>query len=229
MSTTKTLTAVSSHLFTPDEQDALRLLWEIYERHYDEILAVTMAAAEADPSLKKILAQVPAAQLEADQARSKRLTEAAMRDGDWDPMLNDTTESGRNYARMGLPFPSWFPIVTAFQKPLIAKLFQAYESDPVRLQAILHAMNKWLFDVTLASIGEMYLETREQVIKQQQEAIKELSTPVLPLRAGLLLLPVIGVIDSQRARQLTEQLLDGIRTHRAKAIVIDLTGVPAVD
>jgi rsbT co-antagonist protein RsbR len=73
------------------------------------------------------------------------------------------------------------------------------------------------------------METREHLIKQQQEAIRELSTPVLPLRAGLLLLPVIGVIDSDRARQLTEQLLEGIRTHRAKAVVIDLTGVPAVD
>lgn len=227
--TTRQLTAASNQLFTPEEQDALRQLWDVYERNYDQILAVTMQAAESDPGLKKILAQVPAQQMEADQVRSRRLTERAMRDGDWQPMLDDTKEQGGNYARMGLPFPSWFPIVTAFQKPLIEKLFETYEADPVRLQAILHAMNKWLFDVTLASIGEMYLETREHVIKQQQEAIKELSTPVLPLRIGLLLLPVIGVIDSQRARQLTEQLLDGIRTHRAKAVVIDLTGVPAVD
>jgi rsbT co-antagonist protein RsbR len=128
-----------------------------------------------------------------------------------------------------LPFSSWFVVVTAAQKAILARLFDAYGSEPVRLQSIVLAMNKWFFDVTLARIGEQYLNTREHVIKQQQQAIKELSTPVLPLRTGLLLLPIIGVIDSQRARQLTEQLLEGIRTYRAKAVVIDLTGVPAVD
>jgi len=229
VSATKPLNALSSQIFTAAEQDALRLLWDVYDRHYDEIMAVTMAAAEAEPTLKKILAQTTAAQMEADQAKSRRQTESAMRDGEWQPLLDDIREQGGHYARMGLPFQSWFAIVTAAQKVIIAKLFDAYGRDPDRLQAIVLALNKWFFDVTLARIGETYLDTREHVIKQQQEAIKELSTPVLPLRSGLLLLPVIGVIDSQRARQLTEQLLDGIRGHRAKAVVIDLTGVPAVD
>jgi rsbT co-antagonist protein RsbR len=52
---------------------------------------------------------------------------------------------------------------------------------------------------------------------------------VLPVRDRLLILPIIGVIDSQRALQLTEQLLTSIRTYRAKAIVMDVTGVPVVD
>jgi rsbT co-antagonist protein RsbR len=201
----------------------------VYERHYDEIMATTLVAAEADPAMKQILLQATPAQMEADQLKSKRQTEAAMRDGQWQPLMDDIREQGSHYARMGLPFQSWFTIVTAAQKVVVEKLFEVYGKDPDRLQAILLALNKWFFDITLARIGETYLDTREHVIKQQQEAIKELSTPVLPLRSGLLLLPVIGVIDSARARQLTEQLLDGIRAHRAKAVVIDLTGVPAVD
>lgn len=216
-------------LFTRQEQEALGLLWEVYERHYDEIMAVTMAAANSDPALKQIMSQMRPDQMEADQLKSRRQTESAMRDGKWQPILDDIREQGGHYAQMGLPFQSWFLIVTAAQKIIIEKLFEAYAGDAARLQVIVLALNKWFFDVTLARIGETYLATREHVIRQQQEAIKELSTPVLPLRAGLLLLPVIGVIDSQRARQLTEQLLDGIRTHRAKVVVIDLTGVPAVD
>jgi rsbT co-antagonist protein RsbR len=97
------------------------------------------------------------------------------------------------------------------------------------LTAALTSLNRWLFDVTMAAIAEQYLETRESVIKQQQDAIRELSTPVLPIRPGLILLPVIGLIDTVRARQLTEQLLDGVREHRARVVVVDLTGVPAVD
>ena len=69
----------------------------------------------------------------------------------------------------------------------------------------------------------------ERIIRQQQEAIRELSTPVLQVRERLLILPIIGVLDSQRARQVTEQLLRGIRTNRAKVVVIDITGVPAID
>lgn len=65
--------------------------------------------------------------------------------------------------------------------------------------------------------------------KQAQEAIRALSTPVLPLRDRLLILPIIGIIDSQRALQLTEQLLNSIRSYRAKAVVMDITGVPVVD
>ena len=74
-----------------------------------------------------------------------------------------------------------------------------------------------------------FVEERERVIRQQQDAIQELSTPVLPVRERLLILPIIGVLDSERARQLTEQLLNGIRTHRAKVVVIDITGAPDVD
>jgi rsbT co-antagonist protein RsbR len=229
VSASKQLSAAPSELFSAEEQEALRLLWAVYERHYDEIMAATLAAVEADPAMKQILLQATPAQMEADQLKSKRQTEAAMRDGQWQPLMDDIREQGSHYARMGLPFQSWFTIVTAAQKVVVERLFEVYGKDPDRLQVILLALNKWFFDITLARIGETYLDTREHVIKQQQEAIKELSTPVLPLRSGLLLLPVIGVIDSARARQLTEQLLDGIRAHRAKAVVIDLTGVPAVD
>src|SRR6266576_1262561 len=74
-----------------------------------------------------------------------------------------------------------------------------------------------------------FVQERERIIRQQQEAIRELSTPVLQVRERLLILPIIGVIDPQRARQLTEQLLRGIRTNRAKVVVIDITGVAAMD
>ena len=52
---------------------------------------------------------------------------------------------------------------------------------------------------------------------------------MLQVRERLLILPIIGVIDSQRARQLTEQLLRGIRANRARVVVIDITGVAAMD
>jgi rsbT co-antagonist protein RsbR len=52
---------------------------------------------------------------------------------------------------------------------------------------------------------------------------------VLQIRDRLLILPIIGMVDTQRARQITESLLRAIRSHRAKVVVLDITGVPIVD
>jgi PAS domain S-box-containing protein len=65
--------------------------------------------------------------------------------------------------------------------------------------------------------------------KRAEAAIRALSTPVLPIRDRLLVVPLIGIIDSGRALQLTEELLGAVRTHRARAVVIDITGVAVVD
>lgn len=62
-----------------------------------------------------------------------------------------------------------------------------------------------------------------------EETIRKLSTPVLPVRPRLLILPVIGEIDKPRVDQLGQQLLNGIRAYRAKAVVIDVTGVPFME
>src|ERR671921_705452 len=79
------------------------------------------------------------------------------------------------------------------------------------------------------TVAVSFVRERERIIRQQQDAIRELSTPVLQVRERLLILPIIGVLDEQRANQFTEQLLAGIRSHRAKVVVIDITGVPDVD
>jgi len=79
------------------------------------------------------------------------------------------------------------------------------------------------------TVGVSFVEQRERVIRQQQKAIQDLSTPVLQVRERLLILPIIGVIDSQRAGQLMDQLLRGIRAHRAKVVVLDVTAVPMID
>jgi len=83
------------------------------------------------------------------------------------------------------------------------------------------------FDISL--MVDVLTAERERTILQQTEAIKELSTPVLMLRDKLLLLPIIGMIDTHRAQLITENLLHAVRTHRARVVVMDVTGVSTVD
>ncbi len=107
-------------------------------------------------------------------------------------------------------------------------LFSEYRQDMTRLTAALDIYEPVANNI-LAIVAMAFIRERENVVRQQQEAIRELSTPVLQIREGLLILPIIGLIDSLRAKQLTEQLLRAIRDNRAKAVVVDITGVPAVD
>jgi len=111
---------------------------------------------------------------------------------------------------------------------LARSLFKKYQNDFELLNYVLDAYEPAANRIA-NTVGVSFVQERERIIRQQQEAIRELSTPVLQVRERLLILPIIGVIDSQRARQLTEQLLRGIRNNRAKVVVVDITGVPTID
>src|SRR5438045_1109851 len=119
-------------------------------------------------------------------------------------------------------------IVLLLRDVLARSLFQKYQGDFALLNRVLDAYEPAANRIA-NTVAVGFVQERERVIRQQQEAIRELSTPVLQVRERLLILPIIGVLDAQRARQLTEQLLRGIRTNRAKVVVIDITGVPAID
>jgi len=107
-------------------------------------------------------------------------------------------------------------------------LFERYQGNMKRLSEALDVYEP-VANKILSIVAMAFIEEREKVVRQQQEAIRELSTPVLQLRQGVLVQPVIGLIDTQRARQLTEGLLRAIRANRARVVVMDITGVPAVD
>lgn len=119
-------------------------------------------------------------------------------------------------------------IVLLLRDVLARSLFKKYQNDFGMLNRVLDAYEPAANRIA-NTVGVSFVQERERIIRQQQEAIRELSTPVLQVRERLLILPIIGVIDPQRARQLTEQLLRGIRANRAKVVVIDITGVPSVD
>jgi rsbT co-antagonist protein RsbR len=119
-------------------------------------------------------------------------------------------------------------IVLLLRDVLARSLFEKYQTDFDLLNRVLDAYEPAANRIA-NTVAVSFVQERERIIRQQQEAIRELSTPVLQVREQLLILPIIGVLDSQRARQVTEQLLRAIRANRAKVVVIDITGVPTID
>jgi rsbT co-antagonist protein RsbR len=119
-------------------------------------------------------------------------------------------------------------IVLLLRDVLARSLFERYQSDPDLLDRVLDAYEPAANRIAVI-VGVSFVHERERVIGEQQTTIRQLSTPVLQVRERLLILPIIGILDSQRADQLTEQLLDGVRKNRARVVVIDVTGVPDID
>ncbi len=153
-----------------------------------------------------------------------------------DALQSGTFEALQTYARdlseriipRGVETHEVIGIVLLLRDVLARSLFAKYQHDFALLNRILDAYEPAANRIA-NTVAVSFVQERERTIRQQQEAIRELSTPVLQVRDRLLILPIIGVIDPQRARQLTEQLLRGIRTNRAKLVVIDITGVAAMD
>jgi PAS domain S-box-containing protein len=73
------------------------------------------------------------------------------------------------------------------------------------------------------------LQLQQEVIEAQKRTLQELSTPIIPVMERVIVMPLIGSIDSLRAKDITRALLAGIKEQRAKVVILDITGVPIVD
>ena len=153
-----------------------------------------------------------------------------------DALETGSIETLQSYARdlseriipRGVDTDEVLGIVLLLRDVLARSLFVNYQNDPDLLHRILDAYEPAANRIAV-TVGVSFVEERERVIREQQDAIRELSTPVLQVRERLVILPIIGMLDAQRARQLTEQLLGAIQTNRARVVVIDITGVAAID
>ena len=153
-----------------------------------------------------------------------------------DALESGSVENLQTYARelseriipRGVETDEVLGIVLLLRDALARSLFARYQEDMDLLNRILDAYEPAANRIAV-TVGVSFVQERERVISEQQEAIRELSTPVLQVRDRLLILPIIGVLDTARARQLTEQLLGAIRDNRATVVVIDITGVATID
>ena len=213
---------------TAEDKAAMAAYWAFYEpiaAEVDRELRRSLAALpEWAPIVKGISEEQAAVQSRDSLARQRK----ALVDGDWAPYLEDVRTQGVQYARAGVSFVAWYDIIAIYRETIRRRLVELAKQDPERAATVAEGLSR-MIDMAMSHLGEAYLAAKEQIITQQQAAIRELSVPVLQIREQMLILPLVGLIDSTRARQVIETLLVAIRDHRAKGVVIDVTGVPIVD
>lgn len=146
----------------------------------------------------------------------------------WQAIREQLAEISRSRAQQGFTPTETATFVLSVKKPLFTLLPDQMGSDAGALAAELWATTELIDSLGLFTT-EIYLKTREEIIRRQQEEMLELSTPVVKLWDGILALPVIGTLDSARTQVVMETLLENIVKTSSKVAIIDITGVPTVD
>lgn len=131
-------------------------------------------------------------------------------------------------AAAGLPLRIIARATSDLRDPIVKHLRMSI-SDLGEQRAAVDALDYILRESLIVS-GEVYAAEREDKVEDEfRNLIRRLSTPVIQVWDEIQVLPLIGVIDSTRARQMTEQLLERIVSDQARVVIMDITGVPTVD
>jgi rsbT co-antagonist protein RsbR len=144
------------------------------------------------------------------------------------PVVDVIRDMSSSRAKQGFKPSDTVYFVFMLKHVCTRRLVDELSAVPADLAIALAALNDVLDRLSLISF-ESYVEARERVITQQSLSLQELSSPVIRLWDGLLLLPLVGVVDTFRARQVTERLLEAITVFEATVTIIDVTGVPVFD
>jgi rsbT co-antagonist protein RsbR len=161
--------------------------------------------------------------------RRKREHVIALASGDYgSAYVEQRIELGTLYSRYGMDTSAFLGAFHHMLGMIGADIMtQSARGVEDAFQTFMSLQKVSLFDIGI--ITDVLIAERERTINLQQDAIRELSTPVLQVRERLLVLPIIGMLDSRRAKQMTDSLLRAIRANRARVVVMDITGVAAVD
>ena len=144
------------------------------------------------------------------------------------PVRDALAEVSRSRAIQGFSPTETATFVFSLKSPLFTAINRAGSFEATALAQLI-----WQVTLVIDGLGlfvmDVYQKSREQVIIRQQREISELSTPVVKLWDGILALPLIGTLDSERTQVVMENLLQTIVDQAAEIAIIDITGVPTVD
>jgi rsbT co-antagonist protein RsbR len=206
----------------------------IVEQHQKEILAEWLGSQAASGAWRA--GRIQEAQLREESQRFLGLLAQAIQHGvefdtrssQWAEIREFLTEVSRSRATQGFTPSQVATFVFSLKQALFKRVTESLKTDPAALASTL-----WEATTVLDALGlyttEVYQQARESLIARQQEELIELSTPVVQLWEGILALPLIGTLDSERTQVVMESLLERLVATGSSLAVIDITGVPTVD
>lgn len=147
---------------------------------------------------------------------------------EWSRLRDMLGSLSRQRAVQGFTPTETAAFVFSFKQVLFLRLRAELEKDPGAFSQELWAATELLDRLGLYTF-EVFQKGREEVVNRQQQEMLELSTPVVELWHGILGLPLIGTLDSNRTQVVMQNLLEALVARSATLAIIDITGVPTVD
>jgi rsbT co-antagonist protein RsbR len=217
----------------PMARGELNALSQLVTEHEKEILQEWMDLLKKSGSLQT--GRIKEAELQTQCRNVLEILRAAMAKGGanfshtaYDPLRQSLDRISRSRATQGFSPSETATFIFSLKQPLFNTINRAKNVNPQELAAMIWSVTLLLDEIGLYTI-EIYQQTREEIVVRQQKEIAELSTPVVKLWDGILALPLIGTLDSQRTQVVMENLLQALVDHEAEIAIIDITGVPTVD
>ncbi|WP_226683752.1 RsbT co-antagonist protein RsbRA [Sutcliffiella horikoshii] len=143
-----------------------------------------------------------------------------------DDLSNVLTDFAEKIVRFGWPLVYVTEGLSLFGKIVYEGMTEEIEDS--RKVSLMYDFEQWLRPVN-NEILKSYTGSWEHTVSMQKIALQELAAPLIPVFDKISVMPLVGTIDTERARQIMENLLQGVVKHRAEVVLIDITGVPVVD
>lgn len=138
---------------------------------------------------------------------------------------------GQVHARIGLE-PRWYLAALNLMQRRLSEVIAAappYAKDPAKALAVLRSLSKIMTYDSMVVLDAYLEHSLGRTIRSQEEALRELSSPVVEVWEEILVIPLIGTMDTRRAQEVTESILDGVVEKHARVVIIDITGLPVMD
>jgi len=147
--------------------------------------------------------------------------------------LRDRRRIGEIHARIGLPVMFYIGAINMVYDELkgIARDLTKQETNkqsPIHLEEMDQSL-AGLIHLDAGLICQSFVDKRDQLLHEQSQAVMAMSTPVTEIWDGILLLPIVGIIDSRRSEDIMNAVLDAIKHSKAKEFILDISGVGVVD
>jgi rsbT co-antagonist protein RsbR len=204
----------------------------IFSRHSEELLKTWMEAQLANPTVRSLMKE---SELREQSREFIGLLRVAIGQGStdarapqWAPVRELLGSISRSRATQGYSPAETAGFVISFKRILIERLRAELKSQPEVLFEQTWLTTELIDELAMLTV-DAYQQSREEIVRRQQEELLELSTPVVQLWDNILALPLIGTLDSSRTNVVMESLLQAIVDSGASIAIIDITGVPTVD
>lgn len=141
--------------------------------------------------------------------------------------VKDRRRIGQIHARIGLPVMFYMAGISVVYEEITALHKRLLGSNEISLELNQAIANLLHLDAGL--ICQSFVDKRDELLNEQSQAVMSMSTPVTEIWDGILLLPIVGIVDSKRSEDIMNAVLESIKASKAKEFILDISGVGVVD